>query len=263
MSWSKGDCRGPPPAASSREASWQLPVWPAFQPLQLFGVLLVFHLDGEPLRAGVVPVLFSRPPTTASQHGCKGRSTPRSVRPVAGSPHGGPAPSRVLCRCAGPHLGGVPLTRLCLRRTRGCPTPWSPFQGTPAGWRGVSESLCRKRRPRQVSPPGGVSGNLRQPTSPICARRLPGPPSPSHTWQGRPWPQRAAGHRASDGGGPPRPRAGGAASCGCSLRCPRVQGPWTRRGAARLLALICCGGVPRRPACCAAAAGQGPGSRSV
>lgn len=87
-SWSKGDCCGPPPATSSREASWQAPVWPAFQHLRLFGVLLVFHLDGEPLWAGMVPMLFSRPATTASQRGCKGQPIPRSVRPVAGSPHG-------------------------------------------------------------------------------------------------------------------------------------------------------------------------------
>nr|CAI9704936.1 unnamed protein product [Rangifer tarandus platyrhynchus] len=146
LSWSKGDCRGPPPAASSREASWQPPVWPAFQPLQLFGVLLVFHLDGEPLRAGVVPVLFFRPPTTASQHGCKGRSTPWSVQPVAGSPHGGLAPLR-----------------------------------------------------------------------------LPGPPSPSHTWQGQLWPQRAARRCVTPVAGV-APQAPGWRRCVLWLQPPLPQG---------------------------------------
>lgn len=98
-SWSKGDCCGPPPTpryllqggllAASCVA--RLP------PLQLFAVLLVFHLDREPLRAGMVPARFSRPLPTASQCGRKGGSTPRSGQHVVRSPYGGLAHSRLLC----------------------------------------------------------------------------------------------------------------------------------------------------------------------
>ena len=236
-SWSKGDCRGPPPAASSREASWQPPLWPAFQPLQLFGDLLVFHLDGEPLRA-----VFQ-----ASDHRLAAwlqRPVNPKVSAACGrEPSRGPGTLASSVSMCWPPPGGCSAHPPVLEEDQGVPHPLEPVSGTPAGQRGVSESLCRKRRPQQVSPPGGVSGNLRQPTGPICARRLPGPPSSSHTWQGRPWLQRATGRHASNGVAPQAP--------GMRRCVPRVQGPWTRRGAARLLAFICRGGVPRRPACSA------------
>ncbi|XP_052517665.1 collagen alpha-1(I) chain-like [Budorcas taxicolor] len=176
-------------------------------PPQLLAVLLVFHPDGEPLRAGVVPELFSRPLPTASQCGRKGGPTPRSVQHVAGSPY-----------------GGLERSRLLRRRAEA---------GNPCGAEGnEGESLQKEEAAGLASQVG-----------------LPGPPSPSHTWQGRQWLQQAAGHRASDGAAP---RASGKRRYVLWLQPPLPQGAGAVGPA----------GSGAQPAL-RAAAGREPGCRSV